>query len=54
MRSIYIAALPFVINWNENWFSESNILAMDRERDLENSSLVTVYTLQNTIIEYQT
>ena len=48
--SSYIAALPFLINWNERWCSESNILTMDHKLILENSSSAAVYTLPNTII----
>ena len=62
MQSIYIAVLPFLINWNEKPSSESNIMIMDQELVLENSSSAAVYTLPNTIIylkvcevfEYQT
>ena len=58
-QSIYIAALPFLINWNEKRCSESNILTMDRELVLENCSSAAANTLQNTIIylkavKYQT
>ena len=48
--SSYIAALPFLINWNERWCSESNILTMDHKLIQENSSSAAVYTLPNTII----
>ena len=43
MWSIYRAALPLLINWNEKWFSESNILTMDYELVLENSSSAVKY-----------
>ena len=33
MQSIYRAALPFLINWNEKWSGKSNILTMDHELD---------------------
>ena len=46
--SIYIAALLFLINW-KHW-SKSNILTMDHDLVLENSSSAAVYTLPNTII----
>ena len=48
-QSICIAAVPFLINWNEKRCSESNIPTMDHELALDNSSSVSVYTLQNTI-----
>ena len=47
--SSYIAALPFLINWNERWCSESNILTMDHKLILENSSSAAVYTRPNII-----
>ena len=47
--SIHIAALSFLINWNEKRCSESNILTMDHKLVLENSSSAHVYTLQITI-----
>ena len=50
MRPIYIAALLFLINWNEKRHRESNILTMDHELVLENSSSNAVNTLLNTII----
>ena len=49
-QSIYKAASPFLINWNEKQSNESNILTMDHELVLENSSSAAVYTLLNTII----
>ena len=49
MRSIHIAALSFLINWNEKWCSESNILTVDHKLVCKNSSSAPVYTLQNTI-----
>ena len=49
-QSIYIAALQFLINWNEKWCNNSNILAMDQELVLENSSSAAVYMLPNIII----
>ena len=48
--SIYIVALPFLINWNRKWCIESNILTMDLEIVLENSSSAAVNALPNTII----
>ena len=45
--SIYIAALPFLIN-SKQW-SKSNILTMDHDLALENSSSAAVCTLLNTI-----
>ena len=50
MRSIYIASIPFLINWNEKSCDKSNIMTMDHQLVLENSSLAAVYTLPNTII----
>ena len=50
MRSIYIASIPFLINWNEKSCGKSNIMIMDHQLVLENSSLAAVYTLPNTII----
>ena len=47
--SIHLAALSFLINWNEKRCSESNILTMDHKLVLENSSSAPVYTLQITI-----
>ena len=47
---IYIAVLPFLINWNEKQCNKSNILTMDQELILENSSSTAVYTLPNAII----
>ena len=49
-RSIYIEALPFLRNCNEKRCSKSNILTMDNELVLENSSPAAAYTLPNTII----
>ena len=43
MWSIYRAVLPLLINWNEKCFSESNILTMDYELVLENSSSAVKY-----------
>ena len=53
-QSIYIAALPFLINWNEKQCSKSNILTMDYNLVLGNSSPADVYTLLNTITRYIT
>ena len=53
-QSIYIAALPFLINWNEKRCSKSNMLNMDHKLVLENSSSAAVYTLSNTIIFLKT
>ena len=50
MRSIYIASIPFLINWNEKSCGKSNIMIMDHQLVLENSSLAAVYILPNTII----
>ena len=50
MQSIYITALPFLINWNEKLCSKSNILSMDNGLVPENSSSAAGYTLLNTII----
>ena len=47
-QPIYIAALPFLINWNEKQFSKSKIMTMDHKPVLENSNLAAVYTLPNT------
>ena len=49
-RSIYIAALPVLINWIEKQCSKSNILAMDHELVFGNSSSTAVYKLPSTII----
>ena len=49
-RSIYIVTLPFLINWNEKPCSESNILTMDHEPVLENSSSAPFNTLPYTNI----
>ena len=48
-QSICIAALPFLANWIEKRCSESNILTMDHELVLKNSSSAPVFTLQNNI-----
>ena len=53
MQSIYIAALPFLINWNDKQCSESNILTMDHKVVLENPSSAAVNTLPNTIWKHQ-
>ena len=47
-QSIYIAVLPFLINWKQ--WSKSNILTMGHHLVLENSSSTAVYTMPNTII----
>ena len=52
--SIHIVALPFLINWNKKRCIESNILTMDLEIVLENSSSVAVNALPNTIIYLKT
>ena len=44
------SSIIILINWNEEWCSKSNKLTMDHELVLENSSLIAVYTLLNTII----
>ena len=49
-QSIYIAPLPFLINWNEKRCSKSTILTMEHELVLENSNSAAVYTLPNSII----
>ena len=49
-QSIYIAALPVLINWNEKRCSKSDILNIDQELVLENSSAAAVYKLLSTII----
>ena len=49
-QSIYIAALPVLINWNEKQCSKSDILNIDQELVLENSSAAAVYKLLSTII----
>ena len=49
-QPIYRAALSFLINWNEKQCTESNILTMEHELFLENSSSANVNTLSNTII----
>ena len=49
-HSIYIAALPVLINWNEKRCSKSDILNIDQELVLENSSAAAVYKLLSTII----
>ena len=51
-RSIYIAAIPFLINWKQ--WSKSNILTMDHNLVLESSSSTAIYTLLNTIIFLKT
>ena len=48
--SIYIAALPFLKNWNERRCSKSNILTMNHKIVFENCSEAAANTLQNTII----
>ena len=60
-RSIYIAALPLLINWNEKRCSEFNILTMDHELLLENYSSAAVNTDEyhyifegRKVFEYQT
>ena len=57
-QSFYIAELPFLVNWNKKRCGESNILTMDHELVLKNSSSAALYTLQNNIaylkaIKYQ-
>ena len=49
-QSIYIAALPFLINWNNKQCSESTILTMHHKFVLENCCSAAVNTLLNTII----
>ena len=49
-ESIYIVALPFLLNWNEKQCSKSNMLTIELEFFLENSSSAFVYTLLNTVI----
>ena len=41
--------LVHFLNWNEKWWSESDILNMYHELILKNSSWTPVYTLQNNI-----
>ena len=51
-RYIYIAALQFLINWNEKRCSKCNILTMDHELVIEDSSSAAVYTLSVTEYYY--
>ena len=50
IQSVYIAVLPFLINWTEKPCSESNKVAMDHKLALESSSSAAINTLPNTII----
>ena len=52
-QSIYIAALPFLINWNEKHYTKSSILTMDHKLFVENSSSAAVNTLPNCIIYFE-
>ena len=46
MRSIYIAALVFLITWNEKRCSEPSTLTMDHKLNMENFSLVADNTAE--------
>ena len=52
-QSIYIAALPFLINWNEKHYTKSSILTMDHKLFVENSRSAAVNTLPNYIIYFE-
>ena len=52
MQSVYIAVLPFLINWNEKQCSESNIMTIDHETSSSSSDAVNL--LLHTIIYLKT
>ena len=49
-QSVYIAALAFLTSRNDKRCYKSNVLTMEHQLVIENSSLAGVYTLPYTII----